>query len=379
MSRKSNNIFVRQINNVRFEISVIGKYGQGESIIGMMLIERQIVFSMIIDSIEEDLTKIEEILKKYKEQNQFNKFNLICWTHPHNDHSKGIKKIIEQYSDEKTNLIVPGQLDSILQYSQHLSKKSKETIKDIEESFVEDYELPLNDRNKELIENIANDTKRNKIFTGNFEAVLNQNPLPSINISNITNTKKVKILMETISPISNIIEYDKRNLKMNLNDFSICLVMNVNNSIFIFSSDIENNTINEMKRIYEEYSNVRFIKIPHHGGKSAENFLEMIDNKALTQNISVSTIYSSGQKKLPNKEILEKYKNSNFEVYCTNQRRFQKCNNNRYGIARFIYKITPLDSDETEIVETGIEEIEVEMIEDAFKYEDDNNTIFHSA
>lgn len=86
---------VSSIENLIVSIFVIGYKNIGESIVVLFRDVYDgndiVIMSMVIDSYEkEGLNLIRKILSKY----DVDKLDLVCWTHPHYDHSPGIDTLI---------------------------------------------------------------------------------------------------------------------------------------------------------------------------------------------------------------------------------------------------------------------------------------------
>ena len=127
----------------------------------------------------------------------------------------------------------------------------------------------------------------------------------------------------------------------------------------LLCSDIENDTIDIVEKdlntnAKEFFCNtIDFFKIPHHCSLGSKNILNLLKNVFISN--SVTTTYNVGNVKLPNDEMLEKYKRKSEKIYCTSNIEKEK-NIYNYGIVEFTVnifertiKIEDKRYDETEI------------------------------
>ena len=91
------------------ETYVIGYKNEGESILFFVRADGGISFSGLVDCYKlDDVDKVKDILQ----ENEIEKLDFICWTHPDLDHSKGLVDIIKNYVSQKTNIWIPEGVDA---------------------------------------------------------------------------------------------------------------------------------------------------------------------------------------------------------------------------------------------------------------------------
>ena len=272
-----------ELDTVFVDIHCIGKNPIGEGIIINVNCKDKSIYSGIID---------EGFNKKIFEENKIEKLNFICWSHPHDDHTNGIKEVIGKYTDKNTMIIVPCGISDVKRKMTPLCKKTYKPIKKI--------------------------NSRGKKRDGEYIEVSQFTVLPTIKFVD-QRGKELIIGIKTISPVSKRINNLRNNKEVNLNELSICMIISINGVEFLFTGDIYNNVINEMNINKEDIKNIVYYKIPHHGSNKSNNLLlniEDIDND--TNKIAVSTIYKkNGEDKTPNYELLEGYIKRGMKVYCT--------------------------------------------------------------
>ena len=82
-----------------FEINVIGYKNKGESIVFFLKADGKVVYSGLIDCYEE---ASENVALTLLVNEKVKYFNFVCWTHPHDDHTIGLDKVLIEFCNEKT-------------------------------------------------------------------------------------------------------------------------------------------------------------------------------------------------------------------------------------------------------------------------------------
>lgn len=96
-------ITLDKTEEVHISIYHIGYASQGESSLFILHTSTgSVLYSLVIDCYEDNCNETDRILKEW---NLERKVNLIIWTHPHDDHSIGMKHIIEKYSNKSTKYV----------------------------------------------------------------------------------------------------------------------------------------------------------------------------------------------------------------------------------------------------------------------------------
>lgn len=271
-----------ELRDLFIDIHCIGKNPQGEGIVFVVRKNSYVIYSAIID---------QNIHEKFLTNKGIEKLDLICWTHPHDDHTDGIKNTIEKYASSKTKIVVPNGISDFREYMSEKCKSAYELIRKI------------NPRN----------SKKN----GEYIEVNSYNVIEYTYVDK--GGKNLNIKIKSLAPISSRINNIRNNKQCNLNELSVCLLISVNDICFLFASDIYNNVINDMNIDVESFKNIIYYKIPHHGSEKSDYLL---DNIPLSNNnrIAVSTIYkNNGQDTTPSISLLNKYIEKGIKVYCTSE------------------------------------------------------------
>lgn len=346
------------ISSVRAEVYVIGTYASGECSALLLYINNSVRYTIVIDSCERDLDK----LRKYVfEPKGITSVDFICWTHPHEDHTKGITKLIKEYSSKDTILLTPIELYRAKEKLTRASIRAFSSIENIgfDGEEYEHLEDGILSETKEYVE-IENLRKTGykgiNIDTSECKLIYNSYYKDGI-------SKKATMSIEAYAPIKDVLTRNSSIDKLNNNDFSIVLSVDINGSKFIFGSDIENISISKIKERCDIFQNVMFAKIPHHGGKSGKGFIDLIEDDN-NPKCYVTTVYSNTNKTNPCKDILDLYKKRNGNVYCTNEKHFKtEKQAEDFGIV-----VTQCDLIPGVFEGKGIKQVMVEKKGDAYQY-----------
>lgn len=81
-------------NSLFFEVYLIGYNSQGESILFFLRTDEGVIYSGVVDCYTyKSINKTIDLLKK----ENIEKIDFLCWTHPHDDHSLGIDKLLGKH------------------------------------------------------------------------------------------------------------------------------------------------------------------------------------------------------------------------------------------------------------------------------------------
>ena len=285
-------------NSLVLEVYLIGYPSQGESVVFFLKADGKVSYTGVVDCFKhQSINKTLEILQK----EGVSRIDFLCWTHPHEDHSLDIDRLLQLYCDNNTKIwltdIYPDELEtcgfsksSILMYSSIKKKIGA-----------------LNSNIKFAKDNTILDRLR---FEGR-EAYL--------------------VEIESFAPNSTIIaERKERQQKEEGNPYSIGLSIFAGRFNVMLCGDVENPTIERFEDIYFE-APVDYIKIPHHGSPTSDmlpNKLRSFGIKA--PSVATSTVYN--RHNLPEDAVLKEYQKwGTSEIYISSN---PKCmeNEDYYGI-----------------------------------------------
>lgn len=299
---------LESIDDLYLSIYIIGYTTQGESSVLILYSKKpkkKILYSMVIDCYEEkEINCTVKILESFLPEL---KLDMLVWTHPHDDHTLGIDKIVKDYCNKNTKIITSNVLNTDDKYSTICNSIKNQ---------------------------IANLNNKQKIRWNISQVESMGNILQQIHFPNAGDLIK-KLTIKCIAPCADTIskEIDTNEInKLSIGIF-IELERKDGNINFMFAGDMENQTIREIVREQEseEIPYVyNYIKLPHHGGKSGECLVDLLDIKNKSK-FGVSTVFKNTVRECetrnPEKNVLEKYKKYIDEVACSSD-----VFNNKYGI-----------------------------------------------
>lgn len=283
---KFHNKILPFLEKLKFNIYVIGYKGQGESIVFTLENDYNIIYSGVIDSFEKE--NINETINLLNEELNIEKLDVLCWTHPHEDHTKGMNNLMANYTSDKTKIIYPANIYNIKQENEHMKKTSDELRKII----------------------LSKKHKKPKLYPVNGYKLVDRRQLGN------QPGKSYELSVVALTPVSEVLE--RRILqgkKDNPNDYSISLLVSIGGVSFLFGGDIQDITIRKVDTDYLP-DKIDYVKIPHHSSKHSLALLNWF-NKANKSSISCTTEYSSSN--LPDNRVLEQYKLYFNEIYFTNK------------------------------------------------------------
>lgn len=304
-------------------IFVIGYSSQGESIVVLFHHKNKpfpVYFSMVIDSFAigsgaNYVNKTIEILRSY----HVDKINLLCWTHPDNDHTRGLDDILKDFCDEHTSINIPYGVEGTDTDHINYNKGDVHRIQ---------YMLKL----------------------GKTKATLNpisviQQGHSSIHEFDISNDSgSIPIIIEALSPfgaelLKKKADYQHTKKKIYKNDFSIALSMKVGSYVFNFCGDIVDEAIASIRK--QPFQDCIFIKIPHHSSPSTQSLVQYLPQREESEDYCVNnitlacaTVFTG--KNLPDFDVIGDYLEKKHVVHCTGS---AKAENVNYGVVRYIFDL----------------------------------------
>lgn len=294
-------------DNIYIKVYHLGYTEQGESSIFLLYTEKtekkEVLYSLVIDCYEEkQCNQTDKILSEWKLEKNLNVF---IWTHPHDDHSIGVKDIIEKYCS-KGSLIF---LANVFGIPEKFSNVCKDTI-----MYIKGLNKGKSVKNRIKVNSYVHypETMDEVIFNGGHELK--------------------KLYVRSIAPFTYIGGILGGTKKIDCNKIGIgCILvleLEKNNINFLFGGDMDKYTIealidaegDDIPRVYN------YIKIPHHGSKNAQNLIEFLKvENSIKSDFASTSVFT--QKKLPDYDVLRNYKEVVYELACTSD-----ITSNVYGI-----------------------------------------------
>lgn len=308
-------IHIKDCSKLELHIHVLGYYPKGESILVVLWdgYNSAVLRSILIDSYQaEGVNKFTNLFNQYSINT--NKLDYIIWTHPDLDHSVGIPDIVQNYTNNKTKILVPNGLK--VELFRSMNGDLFKAYKSLKKGLV----YPVG--TTELYANCPN------ILDYYSDGIMDDIPFS----------------IEIVAPYSErafiVTEFLK---KLKKNDISIAFNIRFGQYRFFFGGDSTNYVFD---RISDEYlSDTIFVKIPHHSSKTSDHLPDKyfgLFNKEAENNMvltSISTIFEENRTHLPDITVLEKYKQISDNILLTNNKSDIEF---YYGIWSLRYKLNTL-------------------------------------
>ena len=300
------------VTNFHLKVIVIGYGCYGESTLVLLMNGDVVFYAMVIDSYHYKNNKIKDgpFINKAIDllrDNHVERLDVLCWTHPHDDHSKGIPRLIKKYCDGDTKVMYPMYLQSNQADIVKYGEISKQNI---------DYIIERNKQHE------ISATPIGVAVQG--EANIDEFNLRDYYSSEIT----ASIRIDALTPISSVLtEYVNDSLCSDPNELSISVVIEVNGYGMYFGGDAKSKHINLSKTL--KVSRCRFVKIPHHTSPTAADLTNYLPHEL---DAVCTTVYKKGRVKLPDKNLINRYRSFKADIYSTNK---DFSNNPQYGIIEY--------------------------------------------
>ncbi len=268
------------------EVITVGFGGIGESIIVLLKNDDKVLISILVDYYERP--KTQNVISKILDDNNVTHLDIICWTHPHTDHSRGLFNFLCERSDSNTQFMYPAYLIGLSWETRDLdSKKLIELINSKQKGILKAYNF------NGILKPIAGSME---LYRCKFDYY----------------SKKTNFSIHALSPsLSEVEKKMVRNDENEINDFSIALKICFGESTIILAGDIQNNSISRVEEHMRPES-IEYLKVPHHGSDSSFDILEWIDDGGY---IGTSVVTAYSRCKLPYPSSLIKYSNKSKKLY----------------------------------------------------------------
>lgn len=288
------------------DIYTIGYRNQGESIVILIKMDGEVVFSAVIDSFEKGKYIHEDsITCKILGDNKVNKLNMICWTHPDEDHTLGLDYILNNYVNENTIILLPeGMYDNIK------GTKCSKPVCEIIDNYIKEYKN-------------VDSAKDGMIVLKNEKMMFSYG------------TQEYDFEITVLTPVSTLLRNKILNKGVHGNDYSISFVMEIGEDVFFFSGDIEKEAIEEgVDYIFRNIPNFKYLKLPHHGSSTSIQLSDCVNH---CEHVCSTTCKGKGPLK-PEPIVLKRYKDKADNIYITNKYE-DKRNKKEYGYIELEYDI----------------------------------------
>lgn len=273
------------------KVHVIGYKDMGESIV-VVFWNRNVgkpLYSMVIDMFKRRDKRGQWVNRTFDVLNDYGinstKLDAVCWSHPDEDHSRGLDDLLKLYCDGETKVFVT--------YGVHDPDFSKIKHNKNDKLFIDEI-LKLNKQLKLS----CNPVVTSEGETHSLETLIIKSSLMGVN------EQPMVIKIEALSPCGGVLSYKTLTVKrMPKNELAMAVMVSIGEARWVFSSDILDE---EIERLNEWHLNrPLFVKVPHHGSDSSGRFLTKC---SMDKESTIACLTSFDRKHLPIAKIVEQYK-----------------------------------------------------------------------
>lgn len=337
-----------EISELELHIFTLGCWPMGESIFAVIWNRnsKNSILSFLFDCFETNkCNRLTSYLDRFGIEK--NKLDFIVWTHPDYDHSVGYYNILKRYVSKDTVCILPEGM-STYWFIKRVFKNKKfgsKALLEIVKSWMAFKKVSKKYNNVERVSASKNrcGTSFCKCSMGNYDGTLDCS-------------------LEILTPMANT-NFKKLEINRNPrgNDISISALLKIGDYGFVFGGDAEDENLKDVNKYY--FSNLKFIKVPHHASKTSAILPQRIkDIKLMEQEndeklswakniITVSTSFKQGNSNLPDLNVLELYKPFSSDIILTKN----NTNANKFGLTELCFNLCPFClKDHQEIADASI-------------------------
>jgi hypothetical protein len=283
----------------------------------------KIYYSAVIDCYTVDgINKTADILNGHG----ITAINLLCWTHPDDDHSIGLGDIVDIFCNEHTKVLLPegiyGQEGDFVTYKPEILK----------------FFVAIQSNNAGRKYNVLTATT----IPGQVQGVERMKYLEGL--------REIPFEIHAMAPCSAIIRRRKELGLRTKNDISIALLVTFAELSFFLTGDIEDQTIENLDG--DRLATLSYLKTPHHTSTSSEKLLDLFDAvfvESYRVPITCSTAYR--RHNLPDAVLIERYRVYSETFYTTHN----DTSHERYGVIEMIFD--PYDNSYTESLQGSAQRI----------------------
>lgn len=300
-------------NKLEFEINVIGYRNQGESIVFFLKTDDRVAYAGLVDCYEDES---ENVALELLEHKNVNHLDFVCWTHPHEDHTIGMTKILSEVCDYNTCFWLPPYIQTDFSNISTAASNVYETVLNV---------LKSSKRNKVKVREAADIKTLDKFLCyGNVSV----NPYV--------------FEIKSFAPDTNILkslQVSERRISGNI--YSVGLAINIGHFYIVLAGDVENRTLKAMPDFcFDMADRVDYIKIPHHSSYSSSYIIDKFGELGIASpSIATTTVFRMHH--LPDPEMLNRYMKwgNNIEVYSTGNVEKAEYDTKKAGVIKTTFDI----------------------------------------
>lgn len=317
---------------LRLHVYVVGYPSQGESIL-MVISEGDRPLVVIVTDCYEISQNYNHVSQILIEDWNSAPLDVFVWTHPHEDHSKGIPAFLSlNDKGNAAHIVMPTNMAGL--------KKRKDMCNDAKTA------------EAHILKNYvkAPDTKCHYI-----DSDLYADNARSIKLKGSNDRPDINVVMSPLSPIGALAARTLNESQTKHNKGSIVYMLSVNGIDIFMGGDIDPVSVPYIDE--DVFHHVNLIKIPHHGSRDTGNIHKKFGMNQCDEVYAATTMYD-GQHD-PKVEILTGYAANGTTVHCTGPDRLKenpKAASHAYGVVHYTYNINTARL------------LKVELIGNAYRY-----------
>lgn len=290
LSRKE--FVVEDFRLLKLRIFTIGYSSEGESILGIIDDGHKHLFSFVVDSYQignKEGFMFNATLEKLKELGICS-IDAFIWTHPDDDHSKGIETLLATFDKEaKAAIFLPAMLNG---------------------------ELDITDETRANLDYLFYNYNRGTKYNMNM-VVKNQNMDCSalkLTFKERRSGRIIAAVFHFLAPAgARLLRETCVNKSFKFNRMSIMFSLRFNHFDYLFCGDLMGDDVQFLDK--EFLKNVQFVKIPHHGSYHTKQLPELFVRQNTNHVVATTTTFAKSN--LPDKKTIEMYKPFCKGVYST--------------------------------------------------------------
>lgn len=278
--------------SLEFEINLIGYKSKGECILFFIKADGRVVYSGLVDCYE---MSCKNVMIDLLGQAGIDCLDFICWTHPHDDHTAGLDKIIDEFCNERTKIWIPPVLTTDIDDFSRNIRSTYGKLFSILESKKRDNTIVRDASDVKLLERIRYKSNTDNLF--------------------------YEFSISSFAPESNLLLKKQINEMFDVgNLYSIGLIINIGHFYVVLAGDIENYAMKTLPDMnFSDLKNgFEYLKIPHHSSKSSDAIIDRFNSMEIGAPIvATTTVFRAN--KLPDLDVLNRYCgwSKDIEVYST--------------------------------------------------------------
>lgn len=296
-------VTLSDLANLKIRIYVVGYSSRGESIVVLFMDGEKVIYSLVIDSCSyQGTNKTFEILNHYGLDMQ--KLNMLCWSHPDQDHTLRMNDLITHYCNNRTKILTPL---GIVNSSFTVIDRNRD------DDAVFSLIRRLNNSKKYVQKTVSVDDGHDKPY----------------GFWLLTSDDEFEVEINALSPMDSYVNHYISNKKTTKkNHVSVVLQLKMPGGYsFLFCSDAEDIIFDSIME--EPFVDPLLVKIPHHGSNSSEGIFDILDTPS---NNTLGCVTRFKSKNLPVSTTMAKYVGAMSRVDYTDQKR----NNVNYGVIEYV-------------------------------------------